>query len=71
MVSLGNMSKIKKYCVSCGDEIPGTKEYYEQHGNYCLLCSGVALNHSLMSNEKREERGQNIKYKLLNNKIEE
>lgn len=31
---------IKTKCVSsgCNNDLPGTQEYYEIHGNYCFKC---------------------------------
>jgi hypothetical protein len=58
------MKKIKKHCVSCGAELPGTKEYYKNHGNYCLLCNGIASGYSKMSGRGRNARGIYVRRKL-------
>lgn len=34
------MTNAKTKCVSCGNPLPGTEDYYIYHGNYCSSCGG-------------------------------
>lgn len=48
---------IKGYCVNCKEEIPGSKENYEQRGNWCSTCNAVC--------EYRGKRSYTGKLELL------
>ena len=53
---------IKNYCVSCGKEIPGTKDWYEKRGNYCQACNSEAA--SIVYNGKHKDARKRIRERL-------